>query len=110
MPERKSVSIGSPSRAVIRNQVDAGPPKSRPRSTSVTRPVSCSYKPVGEVELVQFEEWYSEVLKMGSLSFILPHPVYEEPVSVMFAGEDGHYEITQIGKDAYQISVNLELI
>ncbi len=68
---------------LIRQPMDAGPPKVRRRTTAAVRPISGVIIMTGD-QVETFDNWYEADLAGGALSFDFPHPRTGAIVQVMF--------------------------
>jgi hypothetical protein len=106
-PIKPDTKFSGPQGAVLRTSMSSGPAKTRPRFTAATRAFDLSFAPLSAALLATFEDFYEVDLAMGALEFDMAHPITGVTGSFRFtdayAGED-------VGDDAYQIDVKLELL
>lgn len=104
------ISIGAPTGAVLRTDMDAGPAKQRKRFTAAPRPVALVFAPISVDTLAVFEGFFEGEIGSGALDFEMEHPITDQVGRFRFIGGDEPWQIVPIGKDAYQLSVSLELL
>lgn len=109
-PEYGSIVVGAPVGAVIRTDMDAGPAKQRKRFTAAPRPVTLSFQPVSSYQLAQFEAFYTTDLSWGAVAFNMLHPVSDVEERFRFMAAEEPWTVAPIGRDAYRLDVNLELL
>ncbi len=112
MPEplRESITLSGPKGAVLRTQMDAGPAKQRQRFTAAPKSLSLAYEPLNENDVILFEDFFEVNLQQGALEFDMPHPISEIVSKFRFADPDEPYRLSQIGKNAYRLTVSIELL
>lgn len=69
-----SISGSGPVGAVLRTQMDAGPAKVRRLFTAAPREFSAVTPPMTAAQFADFDTFYTDTLKMGTLSFTATDP------------------------------------
>lgn len=109
-PSYDQISIGAPIGAVLRTEMDAGPAKQRKRFTAAPRPVLLVFAPLTVDAVVGFEAFFENDIAFGALAFRMVHPITDVVRKFRFIGSDEPWQIEPIGKNAYRLSVSLELL
>lgn len=92
---------------VIRTQMDAGPPKTRRRSTAGPLRWKMGHPAYTTAELATFLRWFRVDAAHGSLSFDMTDPVFGGTKSFRFAAPP---QWSPSGPDRYAVSVDLEVL
>jgi hypothetical protein len=98
-------SRNAPSRAVVRTQMEVGPPKVRRRSSMGLYTITAAYA-VTSAQLTSFNSWFRDDAGMGAISFDWTDPRSGTVRAVRFA-EDG-YSIVQVSPKRWRLDVRLE--
>ncbi len=109
-PVYDQISVGAPVGAVLRTDMEAGPAKQRRRFTAAPRPVLLVFEPVSEKGISDFDRFFVEDIQSGALGFQMKHPITDDLRMFRFVGGDEPWHVAPIGKDAFRISVSLELL
>ncbi|XAT57846.1 hypothetical protein GN241_11025 [Rhodobacteraceae bacterium IMCC1335] len=109
-PIYDQISIGAPIGAVLRTDMDAGPAKQRKRFTAAPRPVALIFEPLSVATLYGFENFFENDIASGALAFEMEHPITDVVGKFRFVGGDEPWQIVPIGKNAYRLTVSLELL
>lgn len=109
-PVYDAIRISAPTGAVIRTDMDAGPAKQRKRFSAAPRPVSLVFEPLSSVQLSAFEDFLETDLSLGAIEFTMAHPITEEVRAFRFVANEEPWAMLPVGKDAYRLTVNLELM
>ena len=109
-PVYDDIAIGAPVGAVIRTDMDAGPAKQRRRFTAAPRPVTLAFEPISAANIAAFETFYADELAHGALDFHMQHPITDAVQRFRFVASEEPWGIRPVGKDAYRLDVNLELL
>jgi hypothetical protein len=109
-PVYDQISIGAPVGGVLRSEMDAGPAKQRKRFTAAPRPVALVFEPLSAAALSQFEVFYEIEIGFGALDFEMEHPITDLVGRYRFVGGEEPWQVVPIGKDAYRLTVSLELL
>lgn len=85
----------------LRTAMDQGPAKLRQRTTAGVATLEAGYLLTGTIAAV-LEQFYTETLRGGSLSFIYPHPRRKTPVMARFRqppeimAQSGRYYLARV--------------
>ena len=110
-PVYNPISGSGPDGAAIRTQNSKGQAKQRPRFTAAPQGFALEFAPLTAAQLSIFETWYFVELKMGALSFDMPHPITDAISIWRFVAGGANYNFKPIGKDAFQLNLtSLELL
>jgi len=110
-PVFRQIQIGAPVGSVLRSNMDTGPAKQRRRFTAAPRPVALLFSPITAFDLARFEAFFEVELAYGALAFDMAHPVTDAQARFRFVADNNEaYGSQPIGRDAYQLSVRLELL
>lgn len=109
LPVLRSTRVASPNGAIVRKQMDQGPPKGYTVSDAAPKPLRVNIAPLTEAQVAILEAFHETELGFGVLPFDFPHPIHDTTVSVQFSGESGHIQFTERAKDHYVAALNLEI-
>lgn len=105
------MQISGPVGNMIRSQMDTGPAKQRRRSTVAVRSMSLAFSPLSEEQVNALNAFIETELAGGALAFDMPHPVTEAVGRFrIIGGADALWSQQPVGRDAYRISLTMELL
>lgn len=96
----------TPPRDVVRTQMDAGPAKMRPRSTSGVRNLNVTFM-MNETELSNLDTFYETTTSQGTARFDFSHPRTGTTVEMRFV-ERPTYRL--VSDDDYEVRVKFEVL
>ena len=96
----------SPPDTLLRTSFDAGPVKQRSRTSSAATPVEATMDMTLE-ELQMFDEFFSQTLVNGSLSFDWIHPRTKAPAVLRFTGVPKYAAKTGVH---FKVDLSLEIL
>ncbi|EBA18404.1 hypothetical protein RSK20926_11814 [Roseobacter sp. SK209-2-6] len=92
-----------PEDAVLRTQTDSGPVKSRRRYTAVPISIRFTLPRMTNAQYAEFQAWFENDVKGGSIPFTALHPITREQCSFQFVRP---YRANKAGRS---MQVHLEL-
>ncbi|MBE9635782.1 hypothetical protein [Salipiger mangrovisoli] len=103
---RSAYELSGPTGHILRTQPSVGPAQRRLRTTAASRPFSGAISYMTLAQLAEFEAFYRDDLRLGSLAFDAVDPLTGEARVYAFAGE---YKIRP-NKLGVSVSAKLEIM
>jgi hypothetical protein len=91
-----------PPATLVRTQMDVGPAKVRPRSTTGSRMISGAVMVTAEQQET-LDAWFTTTLINGALPFTWTHPRTEAAITARFVGEGDDPGISYEPRDSGQV-------
>lgn len=96
----------SPPDNLLRQSMDAGPPKVRRRTTSNVRPIRGKII-MTTTQLAAFDTFYTDTLSSGALTFNFDHPRTGTTEEMRFVRPPDY---TSIGPTHWEVSLDMEIL
>jgi hypothetical protein len=100
-----SYNVKGGTNAVVRTQMEVGPPKVRRRSSLALYAIEAGYGVTRE-DIANFEMWYRDTIGMGAITFDWSDPRTGTTRAVRFT--DGGYAVEQISPGRWALHLSLE--